>query len=360
MGHKRFLFVLGLCILLGTMSLTGMNVHAEESGLKRLTVPVHKVKMTPVLFTQKYVGFVQAPISVDITPNLAGFIRDVFVSGGEQVKRGQVLFTIDPASYVAAWAETDAAVRGARAERDNAATYYNRMQKTNKRAITASNLDTARAQSESARATYDQAVARQQQAEINLAYTLLSAPFAGVLGNITVAPGDYVGPGSVLAHLVRLSPVRVVFSVPFAVYDKFQDMRQNCTVSVQTTAGTVLFSGGRIAFADNQADSGTGMVPLYADFDNPIGRVLPGAAVTVVVSRQVPQAILVNKSWVVRSPDGVFVYVVHEGRITRQAVRIRSEIGEQYDVEGLEAGDLVITAPVLPAEVGQQVSGVVS
>lgn len=64
MGHKRFLFVLGLCILLGTMSLTGMNVHAEETGLKRLTVPVHKVKMTPVLLTQKYVGILPQRFSV--------------------------------------------------------------------------------------------------------------------------------------------------------------------------------------------------------------------------------------------------------------------------------------------------------
>ena len=296
------------------------------------TVPVLKIEPQKITQTRNYIGFVQTPQQVAITPHIAGYVAEVCVKGGENVKKGDVLA--------------------------NAQSYFERLEKTKKQAVSAANLDTAKADYKTAQGAVMAARARQRQAEINYTYTYLTAPFDGVLGDVSLAVGDYVTPEKALALLVQTSPVRVQFAVPFADKAVVPTLRQSWQATIRTTDGHPLLTQGGIAFTDNQINTETGSLTVYADFQNPDSRVLSGAPVQVHFE-QVERGVLIPKNTVQQTPTGAFSYILKDGKIQRLPITIAGSVGENYRIiKGLLGGEGLVTSPMTERDIGQSAVGV--
>lgn len=322
------------------------------------TVPVVKIEPQKITQTRNYIGFVQTPQQVAITPHIAGYVAEVCVKGGENVKKGDVLFILDQRSLLADLAAAVAERAQAEAKLANAQSYFERLEKTKKQAVSAANLDTAKADYKTAQGAVMAARARQRQAEINYTYTYLTAPFDGVLGDVSLAVGDYVTPEKALALLVQTSPVRVQFAVPFADKAVVPTLRQSWQATIRTTDGHPLLTQGGIAFTDNQINTETGSLTVYADFQNPDSRVLSGAPVQVHFE-QVERGVLIPKNTVQQTPTGAFSYVLKDGKIQRLPITIAGSVGENYRIiKGLLEGESLVTSPMTERDIGQSAVGV--
>ena len=200
-----------------------------------------------------------------------------------------------------------------------------------------------------------------RQAELDLSYTEIAAPFAGRIGRIAFAEGDVVGPGKgALATLVRLQPIDVEFSISEAAYLRIMrrlggesgdiwksiSPEDSPTVSLIMPGGDRFAETGRIEFIDNQVDPQTGTIAMRARFENARGLLAPGVYVTVEIeSREAVRRLTVPQSAVQRDQKGDFVLVVgSDGLVKQRHVTLGREVGTTFIVEeGVQAGESVIT-----------------
>ena len=251
------------------------------------------------------------------------------------------------------------AVRQAYAQRENAKTYYDRVKKTDAKAISPIDLEQAKTEYEAAEAVYQKSLAAQNQAQTLYGYTIIQAPINGWVGNITATVGEYLSPESkTLATVVSFSPVRLIFSIPMSVYsnDDFSD--DNAVLQV------VLADGRRLEFTkfsvvhDNQADKTTDSLSFFIDVPNDEKLLIPGAYINVRFLYP-KKGILVNKNWITLTSDGAEATLLKDGRIEKQKVDIGASIGNQYWIKsGVNEGDVIITVPVSPFQIGQPVKGI--
>ena len=179
---------------------------------------------------------------------------------------------------------------------------------------------------------------------------MVKAPISGLVGNIDVTKGDYVGPsGQALAYLVQMSPIRVVFSITDKEYlqEKRSDsstLFQKDAVRLRLADGELFDIPGTVQFMDNQVAESTSSVQVYADFNNPDKALLSNAYVDVLVEKQVPNGILVPQSAVTMKQDGNYVSVVNENnRVEARKIELGPVIQSNYVVlDGLEDGAFVV------------------
>jgi membrane fusion protein (multidrug efflux system) len=210
-------------------------------------------------------------------------------------------------------------------------------------------LEEAQAARDRGRANVLSAEASVRQAELNLSYTTIRAPFSGRIGRAAFAVGSLVGPSSEpLARIVQVDPIRVVFSVSDQSIVEFR-------FAVPAGGGTgtfvpvlMLSSGhayphnGKTDFLGNEVDSRTGTVPVHARFPNPDGILVPGQFVTVPVrSAAAQRRPLVRLGAVQLDRDGRFVLLADEAdRVVLRRIRVGAQIGQNWLVEeGPEGGE---------------------
>ena len=207
-------------------------------------------------------------------------------------------------------------------------------------------------------------------AQLNLGYCTITAPIAGRIGNIPLTQGNLVTPStSALATINQLDPIRVVFAVstdsPLLYATHYTSGKQdqggdpNFKVNLDLPNGKPYPETGRIAFFDNQVDTGTGTVNVYADFPNPRTLLLPGAYVSVLAEPDKPKmALLVPVAAVQTDQSSSFVLVVgSDKKVTQQTVTLGDQIDQNYIVKsGLTAGQDVIVDGIQKVKVGSTVS----
>lgn len=344
------------------------KAHADDAPPP--AVEVAPVVVADVAPSSSNVGHVIAIQSVTIVPRVTAFIDEVNVKQGSTVRAGQLLFSLQTAQYEAALQTAQANLASAQAAVQNAELVYARAAKLNTTGFeTQTNLDQALATRNSDRANVLAAQASVATAQLNLSYCKIAAPIDGRIGAVTKTKGNLVTAASgTLATINQLDPIRVVFSV---------DSASPILVSTQQTAGTkapaasnlavglTLPSGqkypykGKIAFFDNQVDTQTGTVNVYADFSNPQNILLPGAYVSVDTSPAKPQqAPLVPVAAVQTDQGGDFVLVVgSDNKVEQRAVTLGEQIAQNFIVKkGLTRGDKVIVDGAQKVKVGQTVN----
>lgn len=350
--------LIGLVVLIAAAALV-WAVWRHESRSKAAqsprsveepTVVVQRIEAAPLVLTRTYIGTVIPIHSVNILPFISGFVDEVRVSGGQSVQAGDVLFVLQQDEYKAALDARYAAILQAAATYTNAETYYNRMKQAGAKAVSPSELDQAKANYLSEKAALASALANWEQARVNYDYTVVKAPISGLVGNIDVTKGDYVGPsGQALAFLVQMSPIRVVFSITDKEYlqEKRSDsstLFQKDAVRLRLADGELFDIPGTVQFMDNQVAESTSSVQVYADFNNPDKELLSNAYVDVLVEKQVPNGILVPQSAVTMKQDGNYVSVVNENnRVEARKIELGPVIQSNYVVlDGLEDGAFVV------------------
>lgn len=278
---------------------------------------------------KNYIGYVTPVHDVSVRPYISGFVDEIRVKGGSEVKAGDVMVIIDQAEYKARLDAAKAAVAQAEASFNNSSVYYQRMQKAGARAVSKTELDNAKASFLSAEAALEQAKAALAEAQVNYDYTVIRATIDGVVGDVPLSKGDYVSPENVLLTVIQYNPIRVVFSITDKDYLEEAgrpEMFAGETLRLKLADGAVYPQTGTFGYVDNQIDKSTNSIAVYADFANPDKRLVANAYVNVLVEKKY-RGMVVRKDLVYIEPDGSYIYVAGANGVVKTAVNILSEYG---------------------------------
>jgi membrane fusion protein, multidrug efflux system len=334
------------------------------------SVVVTPVTKSDVATSFSNVGRVVAIQSVKLVPRVTAFIDQVTVKQGSDVRVGEVLFRLQAAQFQAALQTAEASLASAQAALANANVTYERALHLNDSGFSpTSTLDEDLATRSEDQANILSATAAIAVAQLNLSYCTITAPIDGRIGTVALTKGNLVTPGTgTLATINQLDPIRVVFSVstdsPILYATHYlagsQDTADSAfKINLDLPNGKPYAETGTIAFFDNQVDTQTGTVNVYADFPNPKSLLLPGAYVSVLTRPATPkEAMLVPVAAVQTDQTSSFVLVVgSDHKVTQQTVTLGDQIAQNYVVKsGLKAGQDVIVDGIQKVRVGVTVS----
>jgi RND family efflux transporter MFP subunit len=320
--------------------------------------------------TLEFTGVTRGIETVEIRARVRGFLETKAAQDGKRVKRGDVLFTIDPRAFEAALAQAKAELAARQSELRLAEVTLERTQQAvASNAVSKIDLDRAVAQRDGAIAQVDLAKARVRTAELDLEYTQVRSPITGRLGFVTVEVGDLVGATepTLLARVINDERVyatydmdeRTILESRKANQNKRpgEDGRPNLVVRLGLSNEVGFPHEGTFERADNAVNPLTGTIKVESVFDNKDGTILPGAFVRVQPVFGEKDVLTVPDVAVMSDQRGRFVLVVgKENKVERRDVRVGEVIDRQRVVlEGLEGTEKVIVNGLQRARQGIEV-----
>ncbi|BFO54706.1 efflux RND transporter periplasmic adaptor subunit [Acidovorax sacchari] len=313
-------------------------------------VSVAPVLVRPVQQWDAFNGRIEAVQSVDVRPRVSGTVERVAFADGQEVRRGDLLFVIDPRPFRAALAGAQAQLERARVAARLAQAQARRAQTLiDSHAISREDFDNRMAGQEQSLAEERAAAAAVTTARLNLDFTKVRAPIAGRASRALFTPGNLVQTDrDLLTTLVSQDPVRVSFEPDEQSYLRY--LEQARTGTGQTVRlGLANESGfphqGRLDFIDNRVDSATGTIRARAVLPNPERRFTPGLYARVQFDGgALPDAVLIDERAVLTDQDRRYVYTVGaDHKAVRKDVQLGSSVGRLRVVRaGLAAGDEVV------------------
>lgn len=358
----------------------------EQPNAVPKAVNVMQPKASAVTRYLHQTGTTKALDSVDLTARVTGYLRSIDYRDGSEVKAGQRLFLIEPDQYEAQAQQSQAAVAQAQASLDNAQLQLARQEELARSSTTTqANVDNARASRDEASAQLDSAIASLKEAQINLGYTNITAPFDGFVTEHQADVGALVGSGSptTLATIVRLDPVHVSFSISDTVMLQIRKRARARGLTpedlgkIAVEAATEVDDGfphkGKLDYIAPQTDAGTGTLSVRAIFDNKDRDLVPNLFLKLRIPLEtVKDAVLVPHASIGTDQQGRFLLAVNdEGAVERRSVTLLERSGElqqikgevsaaewiiQNAVSGVRAGDKVKKKPV-PQPASESASG---
>ena len=328
-------------------------------GAKRATPPapvlVAQAVTTnmPVRIQPPPVGHVLAYSTVSVHSQIGGTLSEVHFQQGQTVKKGDLLFSIDPRPAQAALALAKADLARDQAQLTNAKIQFDREQKLlDQKLISQDEFDTNKANMDALTGTVQADEAAVTNAELNLDYCQIRAPLDGVTGALQFYPGNVVkAPDDTLLTVNQIHPIYVQFAVPERHLPEIRRQMAGHTLNVTASFENMTGAppGGNLTFVDNSVDTSTGTIQLRATFPNDRSLLWPGQFVSVNLTlSELTDAIVVPTEAVQTGQHGQFVYVVATDS-TNQVVEMRPvTIGIAYDgltaiENGLKAGETVVT-----------------
>ena len=303
----------------------------------------------PVLIDPPPVGHVMPYSTVTIRPQVGGVLSRVHFQEGQEVKKGDLLFTIDPRPTQAALATARANLARDRAQRENAKIQFGREQKLfEQKLISQDEFDTSKAGLDALEGTVAADEAAVTNAELNLEFTGIRAPFDGRTGSLQFHEGNVVkAPDDTLLTINQIHPIYVVFAVPEQYLPEIKrEMREKTLKVMATFQNMDAPPQGELTFIDNAVDTTTGTIQLKATFPNEDNALWPGQFVQVALTlSELTNAIVVPSQAVQTGQDGDFIYVVKPDQTVEQrpvTIGITSQGGTVVQ-SGLKAGETVVT-----------------
>jgi membrane fusion protein (multidrug efflux system) len=361
---RIILSILTACFML--VPVYGLAGPGNDGGGAPLPlVGVAKVGLESANPPKKYIGHVESMEAIDLRARVEGYLESLDFKEGSFVQKGQVLYVIEQAPYKARVAIARAKVAQAQADLFKAETRLERLRSARPESVPKTDLDDAVAARDLARGRLDEAKANLELAGIDLDYATVEAPLTGRIGKSRYKPGDLVGPSSQpLAEIVRMDPIRVVFSVSenqgeilmHALGDAEKgDAAPFLSVGLEFSGGRVYPRKGEIDFMDNRVDPDTGSIAIWARFENPGGRLVPGEYVRVFLGEAKPERVpAVAQAAVQRDKEGAFVYVVDEkNKVEQRRIATGPVLDGKFTVtSGLNPGEKVIVQGIQKVKPG--------
>lgn len=360
MQRPRILFF-ALSILAGSVALTscGQNEQVAAPAAQAAPVSVVTLKSQTVTLTKELPGRIAASQIAEIRPQVTGIVQSRLFTEGAEVKAGQGLYQIDPATFEAEVASGRAAVAKAKASiASNKAksTRYTELLKIN--AVSQQDFDEADAAFKEAEADLLTAQAKLTTAQINLNYSKVTAPITGQISKSSVTVGALVSANQTnsLATVTQLNPIYVdltqssseLLQLKQALASGAINSDENAKADVELILedGSIYSHKGTLQFSEVTVDPGTGSVTMRAQFANPEKLLLPGMYVRAVIVEGVKSnAILVPQRGVSRNQKGEATAMVvnDQGVAEARVLNAGRTIGSDWLInDGLSAGDKVI------------------
>ena len=312
-----------------------------------------------------YSGRTAGSREVEVRARVSGILLRRLYEEGSAVEQGEVLFRIDPEPFRAAAAQARAELAVATAERDEARRNRDRLVPLfEKRAVSQRERDEAVSAFEIGEANVAAAQARLRTTQLELGYTEVRAPIAGLTSREAQSEGSLVTAGddsSLLTRIVQTDPLYVEFSIPENEAALLRDgLASNAppTVRLKLDNGGEHATPGTLTFVDNAVDTASGTVRARAVLPNPGVALLPGQFVSVRLQGvSLMAAVSLPRRAVMTSTNGSFVWVVGKGQVVElRPVVLGRAFGEQTIItEGLNGGERVIVEGVLKVQPGATV-----
>lgn len=311
-----------------------------------------------------YAGRFEAVDSVEVRPRVSGLLQSVHFRDGDNVKKGQLLFVIDPRPFEARLAQSRAQLTRAQAAQVNAEAAYKRgASLIESHVISDSDLESLTAARLQAQADVEAAKANVQTNALDLEFTRVAAPIDGHISSHRLAAGNLVAAGTtLLTTIVTLDPIRFVFDAPESAllrYKREQAGSHANAVDIRLQDEKQYTWKGRIEFVDNALDEGSGTIRARALVENPKGFLTPGMFGHMRRFDSQPiKAMLIPDESVVNDSTRQVAYVVNADGIVGQRTIELGRLVEDMRVirSGLSADDRVIISGVQRARPGRKVT----
>ncbi len=331
-------------------ALVAFSGAAREEAQAPVRVGVVPAEMKEVTKGAEFVGRVDAMEKVEIRARVKGYLQAVLFKEGQAVKAGEPLFEIEPDLFKADVEQAQGALTRAEAAKTLAEIQLKRASELlAKQAGTAVQRDQAAASDNEAGGAVLSARANLDTAKINLGYTSITSPIKGRIGLTNVTAGNVVGPDSgVLATIVSEDPIYVTFPVSqrefLRVTNDAKSKLDNVGASLIFPDGATYAETGKVDFVDVKVDRATDTITLRAVFPNPDGVLRDGQLVRAQLASDKPKnAVVVPQSALLADKDGVYVFVVEDGKAAARRIKTGAEVGNDVAVtDGLSQGDMVI------------------
>ncbi|MCX7638618.1 MAG: efflux RND transporter periplasmic adaptor subunit [Cyclobacteriaceae bacterium] len=310
--------------------------------------PVTSLIKRDIDIPREYVASIQAFQNIEVRARVEGYLEEILVDEGKEVKKGQLLFKINDEEYRAALNRARANVISAEAEMKSALVELERVKLlVNKNVITKTELDLAEAKVEIARSRIEQAKAEEVAASIRLANTSIRSPFNGVIDRIPYKIGSLISAGSLLTTLSDIENVYAYFNVSEVEYlmnfskAKYQNALLLSNVELILADGTLYPLKGTIETMESEFEEGTGAIAVRARFQNPHRLLKHGSTGKIRLHEMRKDALLLPQKSGVEIQDKNYVFKLNDN----QTVSLKSfipiaRVGDFYVVgSGLTESD---------------------
>ncbi len=368
---RQTLLAVSLLLLIVLTAGCGKGQQAAGPGgasMPAMPVTVLTVQPQRVPIVIEAVGQAEGSKEVEVRARVSGIMTHQLYKEGDAIKAGATLFSIDREPYEYALEQARAAHAQDQANLEQAQREATRLKPlVAERAISQREYDDATTTLKSAQAAVLASTARMRDAELNLSYTKVTAPIAGVTGRARQSEGSLVSAGSATSLLTTISITNPIW-VRFAFSEsEAQELRQavgSTSVTLRLPDGSTYAKTGKLNFSASTVDPVTGTVPMRAVFTNPELTLMPGQFVRALVTTGEREAFLVPQSALSQSDQGRMVFTVAaDNTVAPRPVETAGWSGHDWVItKGLNAGDKVIIdnllklrpgAPVAPHAPGQ-------
>jgi multidrug efflux system membrane fusion protein len=309
------------------------------------------------------IGAVEAYSNVSVRTQVTGELTAIYFKEGDDVKKGQLLFTLDKRPFEATLNQAEANLARDQAQAANARSQARRYESLFKAGVVSKEeFD----QVESNAAALDAAVeadkANAQNARVQLQYCSIYSPINGRTGNLMIHQGNMIKANDTpfLVSINQVEPIYATFTVPEQRLADIKKFAKRSTLSVQAfIQGDSHPVSGNLSFLDNTVDQATGTIKLKAEFANRDRRLWPGQFVDVALTlADQPSAIVIPSQAVQNSQQGQFVFVIKTDMTVEQRpiVLDRSTDGQAVISKGLSPGEQVVTDGQLRLVPGAKIS----
>ena len=344
--HKWRILIILVLIYAGTKAYDHFfPTEVKRGGVQTVTTMVLEKKDVPLVIEST--GTVAAANIVDIRPMITNTVKEIHIKEGQDVKKGQLLFTLDDrndrANYDRAKALADDAQRQLQRAKELVAKNF----------ISKAGLDTAEANAKSAMATA-------RAAEVQLSFDSIRSPIDGRAGIINVFPGSLVQASNVVVSsttstatsttgamvtITQIDPINVQFivaenNIPLLMQNDIANLKVSVTVGNNLTQ----IYEGKVIVVDNQVDPAIGAVRVKAQIPNQKRTLLPGQFARIKLeANTLKDAIVIPSQAVVINPRGRFVYIVgQDDKVSLRPIKVTYEYQGNAAITGVEVGERIV------------------
>jgi membrane fusion protein, multidrug efflux system len=376
--HRISILITGILVIISS---------CKEDALKKAPPPdiqVINVIQKDVPIVREFVGQVYGFLDIPIRARVEGYLEGIHFQEGRGVKKGQLLYSIDPQPFLAEVAAQESKVAEAQTylvNAENELARYKPLAEIN--AVSKSDLDAAQASRDAAEASLDAAKANLRSARIKLSYCTIKSPNDGLIGKTEAREGEFVGrePNPVILNVVsQIDRMRVQFFLTESDYlilaknllaessdseGSLENPKAKQTENFELILadGTVFNKKGSFDFIDRNIDASTGSILLQTIFPNPDFILRPGMFAKVRVQMEtVKNAILVPQRSTIEMQGQYSVYVVESGNIVKaRQIEISGKTGDLLLVtSGLTSTDQIVVEGLQKVTSGLEVNPVVT
>lgn len=331
--------------VLALVSITACNSKKEakiSEGKFTVTSPL----LIDTSFTKEYVAEIQSLQNVELRAKVKGFIEKIYVDEGQNVKAGQLLFTIRPREYEAELLKAKAEVKKAEVELQNTRAL------AEKNIVSKSELTLATAKLEGVRA-------EEALAELYVSYTKITAPYDGVIDRLKLKAGSLIDEGTLLTTISNNKEVYAYFNVSELEYLDYKSNMSNKNNQVKLLLANSQEHkyGGKIETIEGEFDKNTGSIAFRARFPNPAYLLKHGETGRVQLKIDLKNALIIPQKSTFELQDKTYVYVVDKNNVVKsRLISIQQKLSNIYIIEsGLSADDKIIFEGIQSAKENESI-----